>query len=283
MGGSEVGGLNVLDGIEEGRSTWWRIPDPGTPELLRSTGCRRTFARHTHDRLGLGVIEAGGLAFRYRGRDVLAPAGEVNLVFPGEVHTGRPAGPEGWSYRMFYLDPTLLLEAARIADPDCVRLPFIAPGVVQDPELAVRLLRLHRLCQDPRSEPLARQAGLGEILGLLLARYGSERPAPRQDREARAVRRAQDFLREAFPRPVQLAELGAVSGLNPFRLVRCFTRELGLPPHAFLVQLRLQHAARLLRGGASPARAAAEAGFADQSHLHRHFVRCFGVTPGAFR
>ena len=283
MGGSEVGGLNVLDGTEEGRSIWWRIPDPGTPELLRTAFCHRSFARHAHDRFGLGVIEAGGLAFHYRGRDVLAPAGGVSLVFPGEVHTGHPAGAEGWSHRMFYLDPELLLEAARIDDPDCARLPFIAPGVVHDPELAVRLLRLHRLCEDPRSEPLARQAGLGEALGILLERYGSERPAPRQDREARAVRRAQAFLREAFPRAIQLEELGEVSGLNPFRLVRCFTRELGLPPHAFLVQLRLQHAARLLRGGSSPARAAAEAGFADQSHLHRHFLKCFGVTPGAFR
>jgi len=286
MGNAGADGLNVLDPDAEGKgggsSAWWCLPDPGTPELLRSARCQRTFARHSHDRFALGALEAGGLAFRYRGRDLLASRGWVNLAYPGEVHDGHPAAPEGWAYRMFYLDPELLLEAARAADPDCRRLPFVAPGAVSDAQLAGRILRLHRLCEDPGAEPLARQAGLGALLGLLLERYGGTRPEPRQDREARAVRRAQDYLREAFPDPVPLAELSAAAGLNPFRLVRCFTRELGLPPHAFLVQLRLAHAARLLRLGTSPARAAAESGFADQSHLHRHFVHCFGVTPGAY-
>jgi AraC-like DNA-binding protein len=82
---------------------------------------------------------------------------------------------------------------------------------------------------------------------------------------------------------VPLAELAAAADLNPFRLVRCFTREFGLPPHAFLLQVRLQRAARLLRRGEPPVLAALEAGFADQSHLHRHFLKCYGVTPGDYR
>jgi AraC-like DNA-binding protein len=275
--------LNVLDPVRGERGAWWRLPDPGGPELLRASYRGRTFARHSHDRFALGVVEAGGLAFRYRGEDVLAPAGWVNLAYPGEAHTGQGAGPEGWSYRMFYLDPGQLLEAAQALDPDQARTPFIGAGAVRDPELAGRILRLHRCCEDPVGEPLARQAGLAALLQLLVARHAAAPPAPRMDREARAARRAREYLAEAFALPIQLEELAAVSGLNRFRLVRCFTREFGLPPHAMLLQLRLQCAAAHLRRGASPARAAAEAGFADQSHLHRHFLRCFGVTPGVYR
>jgi len=40
---------------------------------------------------------------------------------------------------------------------------------------------------------------------------------------------------------------------------------------------------RLLSGGISPARAATEAGFADQAHLNRWFRRYYGVTPGAYQ
>jgi len=283
MGARGAGGLDVLDPIEGERTAWWRVPDPGAPELLRATFRRRSFARHSHDRFALGVVEAGGLAFQYRGQEVLAPAGWVNLAYPGEAHTGRAAGSAGWSYRMFYLDPDLLLQAAQAIDPDWTRIPFIAAGAVDDPELAARTRCLHRLCEDPGAEPLARQAGLADLLRLVVQRHSSERPVPRQDREARAVRRARDYLGDGFTGPIQLAELAALAGLNPFRLVRCFTRELGLPPHAWLVQLRLQAAAALLRRGESPARAAAEAGFADQSHLHRHFLKCYGVTPGAYR
>jgi len=61
-----------------------------------------------------------------------------------------------------------------------------------------------------------------------------------------------------------------------------FKRALGIPPHAFQVQLRLARSQRLLRKGEPLARVAVETGFADQSHFTRSFKRLVGVTPGAY-
>jgi AraC-like DNA-binding protein len=94
---------------------------------------------------------------------------------------------------------------------------------------------------------------------------------------------ARNWIEEAFETSIQLEQLAVLSGMNPFRLVRCFTQTLGLPPHAYLVQVRLRRAADLLRQGVAPARAAAEVGFSDQSHLNRHFRRAFGITPGVYQ
>ena len=52
---------------------------------------------------------------------------------------------------------------------------------------------------------------------------------------------------------------------------------------ASLIELRVRTARRLLIQGATPARAAVEAGFADQAHLTRWFHRYYGITPGAYR
>jgi AraC-like DNA-binding protein len=71
--------------------------------------------------------------------------------------------------------------------------------------------------------------------------------------------------------------------MNPYSLVRAFAREWGVTPHAYLVQARVNRAAAMLRQGVSPATAAAESGFADQSHLNRHFLRHFGISPGVYR
>ena len=71
--------------------------------------------------------------------------------------------------------------------------------------------------------------------------------------------------------------------MSPFALLRAFRGETGLPPHAYLNQLRVRHARRLLDGGLAPAVVAAEAGFADQAHLTRHFKRVMGVPPGAYQ
>jgi len=52
---------------------------------------------------------------------------------------------------------------------------------------------------------------------------------------------------------------------------------------AWLLQQRLGRARALIAAGTPLSEAALACGFADQSHLNRHFVRCFGFTPGAWR
>ena len=265
------------------QASWWRMPDPGAPELLKASFRTRTFARHAHDRFAIGVIEAGGLAFRYRGQEVLAPAGWVNLAFPGEAHSGQAADVRGWTYRMFYLDPGHVAEVARSLDPSAREMPFIPAGAVWDPPLAARLAQLHRCCEAPGSEPFERQARLGLLLQDVLRRHAVFRPDPPLPRCRPEVERARRFLEDRITERVSLDELAALTGMNPYSLVRSFTRELGLPPHAYLVQARARRAADLLRRGVPPVQAALDAGFADQSHLNRQFLRCYGLTPGRFQ
>jgi AraC family transcriptional regulator len=50
----------------------------------------------------------------------------------------------------------------------------------------------------------------------------------------------------------------------------------------YLIDLRVNRAKELLLTGSfSVNQVAAEVGFADQSHLHCHFKRIFGITPKA--
>jgi AraC-like DNA-binding protein len=79
-----------------------------------------------------------------------------------------------------------------------------------------------------------------------------------------------------------LADLARLTGLSPHYLNRLFQRQVGLPPHAYLVQRRLMRARQLIRAGHSPLEASLESGFSDQSHLHRHFKRTHGLTPGQY-
>ena len=123
-----------------------------------------------------------------------------------------------------------------------------------------------------------------DTLALLLARYskaGSDAPAAAQ--EPQAVRRARDYLEARVASDIGLAELAAVAGLSPSRLVRSFKASLGLPPHAYHRYLRVRRAQALLRDGQPVALVAQDCGFVDQSHLTRAFKRHVGVTPGRFR
>ena len=80
-----------------------------------------------------------------------------------------------------------------------------------------------------------------------------------------------------------LDDLARATGVDRFRLSRAFKAAFGLAPHAYLVQLRLAKARRLLAAGQPPALVAMSLGFADQSHMGRWFRRAYGLTPAHYR
>lgn len=77
--------------------------------------------------------------------------------------------------------------------------------------------------------------------------------------------------------------LAQASAVSAGYLARAFRRETGTSLHNFHVLLALHKAKALLRNQASIIEAALDAGFYDQAHLNREFVRTFGMTPAVFR
>jgi AraC family transcriptional regulator len=71
--------------------------------------------------------------------------------------------------------------------------------------------------------------------------------------------------------------------MSPFHMTRVFKRAMGVAPYQYLLQVRVTQARSLISAGGdgrSLAEIATAVGFADQSHLTRHFKRILGITPG---
>ncbi len=262
----------------------WRLPELGHVEMLRAVYRTQTFSRHSHEGFALGVIERGALGFYYRGENVVAPAGAVNLANPDEPHTGHAATDEGWAYRMFYFDASVLQQAAsRLADRNAA-LPFFQSGVLQDDHLAAIIHRLHRDFESAGLARLEMESRFLNLLTLLVSRHADAPPTPGVfGPEPRRIHRAREYIHARYQDDLSLEELSSVAGLSPFHFLRVFRNAVGLPPHAYLMQVRIGEAKRLLTEGRSIASAAVETGFADQSHLTRCFKRITGVTPGHYR
>ena len=77
----------------------------------------RTFARHSHEQFGIGVIRHGAQASHSGRGQVQAQAGQVITVNPGEIHDGAPLGDAGRAWQMLYLDPSVAAEAAASSCP----------------------------------------------------------------------------------------------------------------------------------------------------------------------
>ena len=257
---------------------WYRYPAGPAVELPRHA--------HADYQINLNTDLPAGV--HYRGAfHALAPD-TLAVVMPGEVHRPRDAEDrDGVSSHM-----TLYVTAETLRDASGRRSgPVFRDLAVGDAGLAHRFARLHAALSAPAAT-LDRDVRLVTVLSELVDRHADAeraggptgRPGDRDRGPGghRAVRRARDYLHDHVADNVALADLAAVAGVSPFHLARLFTAALGVPPHAYQVQLRVERAKRLVLRGRSVTDAGHEAGFFDLSHFSRHFKRYVGVSPGAY-
>ncbi|MBI9087150.1 MAG: AraC family transcriptional regulator [Desulfobacterales bacterium] len=262
----------------------WRTEGLDGLDLMRATYVHQRFPRHSHDRFAVGVIESGALGFSYRGENVVASQGAINLANPDEAHTGHAVTDTGWTYRMFYMDTALLQRAADEIAGRPSPYPFFQAGVIMDKTLAQAIHSLHRSLEAAETPLLEKETRLLAMLTGLILRHADAPPLLQPvGRERAAIRRVLAHMRENLGEDLCVEKLASVACLSPFHFIRVFGLETGLPPHTYLIQARVRRAQRLLARGRTIPDAALSTGFSDQSHLSRHFKRITGVTPGQYR
>lgn len=234
--------------------------------------------RHAHEELQLCLsLDLLG-SYWHRGGWHLVPPRGLSVIGPGEVHAARDLDDRAAPSHFL----TVYVGAGELASLTGAPGPPEFPLLVGDQDLYARLVGLHRAHTRPASALERDGAALG-ALGRLVSRHARRPPAAPPPRAPSAVARAREHLLDNVAGNVSLAELGRVAHLSPYHLAREFSREIGLPPHAFQVQARVERARRLLLGGDPVSAVAQDVGFYDESHLHRHFTRIIGVPPGSYR
>jgi AraC-like DNA-binding protein len=229
------------------------------------------------------VVEQGIDEFLCHSTLHAAPEGSVVIINPHEVHTGRSVDAVPLRYRSMYPTVELFCDIAAQLDDRLATLPHFRGPVISDQQLARMLIRAH--CALERAELwLEASCLLTQALGYLIQHY-TERPPHRQaiGNEPAVLRRVKAYLNEHVAEDISLEQLAQTSGFSPFHLIHVFRNATGLAPYEYLINLRIERAKQLLTGQHSIAYIAASLGFYDQSHLHRHFKRIVGVTPGAYR
>lgn len=251
-------------------------------ETLSAHYLRQSFKPHAHDEYMFGVIDGGVHDVWCRGEMNRVPAGTVVTMRPGDVHHGGAGGPGGWHQRMLYVSEAgMRAILADLADHDYAGPLDFRAAFHPRPELARQVSALHRVLHGA-AEPLARDVALDSLMRALLGTLvPATVPEPRHAPDGR-IRDAIDYLRARIDAEVTLDELCAVAGLRRRQTIAAFRRHTGLPPHAWHIQQKIARVRGLLRAGMSATEAAAETGFADQSHMARHFRAIVGVTPGSY-
>jgi AraC-like DNA-binding protein len=258
-------------------------------ELMYGTGITDASpqqATHTHEEYEFAIIEAGIAEGFHKGAYHREGKGTLILNQSGEAHTGRAIKDSQLTIRVLNIASSFLVDVASQITPRYFGFPIFPQFNVIDENLCNHFLTLH--CQLERFERTATarleiDALLTEFLAQLIIRYAEQRRALYAiGSENKAILQTREYLETHYAENVSLETLGHIASLSPFHLNRVFRRDMGVPPHVYLQQVRIRHAKYLLALEMPLAEIAVETGFFDQAHFQRQFKRFVGVTPGHY-
>jgi len=207
----------------------------------------------------------------------------MNVLLPGDFHETVRKRASG-TFQVLLLEPSRVCELLpEVREFERLRFkPAVLPAA---PSFQSRCRHMHALIEDD-AEPLAlEEAAVGLLRGTMTIAGEPELRASlslERHPDCARMRRVSDYLEAHHLESPNLRQLGVLVGNEPSRLVRAFKAATGVTPHQQLIQIRIARARARLARGEPIAAVAADSGFYDQSHFHRHFKAIVGVTPGEY-
>jgi AraC-like DNA-binding protein len=222
--------------------------------------------------------------YNYRGAWHQIPKGSLSIIHPGEVHapSEKTFVPTPAHYWMMSAPPETLQAVALEIQGKPVGLPFFSGPFISDTEIAQIYSHLHFLVEQSAPQ-LEQDSALLSLLTKLIIHHAQEDLAISPLKSARpAIMQVKDFLQAHFAENISLSQLVGISQLSRFHLCRAFHHEIGVAPHTYQIQIRVDYAKRLISQGRPISEVATMTGFYDQSHFGRYFKRITGTKPSYY-
>jgi AraC family transcriptional regulator len=203
----------------------------------------------------------------------------------GESHASRWC--QTYNEVSLIIDPRFVADVVEDGLPTD-RIAFVTRHSVADSVIVdyATTFRAELAADVPTGPLYAETLTVGLVLHLL-ANYGVAKPkvpSPRGKLTSFQLRSVVDFICPQLDKDLSLIALARCARISPFHFARLFRATVGLPPHQFVLRLRLQRATRLITAGQlTLAQIAIECGFHDQPHFTRAFHRIFRMTPAMYR
>ena len=233
------------------------------------------------DHYSISFVDSGEFGLGVRNRFWRLGRGAAFASHPGAVHTyvhfaGVPA------------DTCLTIRFRDGAERELEHHGWLAGTAlvpVLDPGNRLAFLRLQLDRVLTWGSPAALESWTTELIEAVIQPQPAHRLFGEMQlrRHAARIEQARETILLHPDEPRTLASLAASVGMSPFHFARVFRSLMGVAPHRFLRDLRLDRARAMLLDGESVTATCYAVGFGNLSHFIRSFRRRFGTAPSSLR
>jgi len=220
------------------------------------------FKKHFHTAFSIGYIISGAYEIEIEKKKLIIPHGKIKVINPYEVHVASGE----WEYINIMPEIEEIKKLSiDIANKEEIRFE----NIIDDTKALIYLKKLLDSQEELQKD---------ENLTLFLSELIKNHTKSVQVEFSANIKPSLEFVHENFLKDITLEEIAKASNLSKYHFIRIFSRNLGITPYYYLLNLRLEYARSLLET-LPPSIAAFEANFSDQSHFIKAFKKHFGYTP----
>lgn len=262
----------------------WQSPFVDGLDVVESSSHQANYPLHLHEAMEIIWVQNGRGVIECRGRRINLGVGDACVISPYEFHGGGAHASTFIKFCLIHVPQRLMppgFQARYFRTQDgAATLPLkLIPRGCAD-RLLSNLVQSLISDRDLGGQMQTMAAALDALLDLETRYSSTSTFCPSRHP---AIERVQSIIRNHYAEVLNVEALASEVKLNERYLISLFRSATGMPPHQFQIALRVDNARRLLPTVTPLSTIAASSGFADQSHLSRHFKRQYGFTPGAFR
>jgi len=211
----------------------------------------------------------------------------VSHILHGDM-TLMPSGiPSQWSWNSTCDRLDVIISPDMLGDGD--KLAVVDRFLFRDREMEVICHHLHQAVSlGGMADRLYVESLVTQLAVLIRRRHSTASAAlripPSSGLTRNQARRVLDYIESHLSSELTLGELARIAGLSLHHFARMFKRTVGIAPHRYVLERRLERAKGMLRRtGISLVEISLSTGFASQSHFTSTFRRLVGPTPTEFQ
>lgn len=230
---------------------------------------------HLHHGYTISIVESGVLPLNFRELRLDLKPGDFLILGPEVPHSFNLSSQMGeCSYRTVFVKEEFLSGDVRRA----IEEEKSTVSCFSDPALWEDYLNIQRGVEAGSTADIhgiikSSERLLSKMTGNILSRMVVK------SSHILAVRQ---YLKDNFVSVPNIEELAEIAHISPFYLMRLFKEEVGLSPHAYINQLRVNRAKEMMAEGLTLLQITYELGFTDQSHFSKTFLKITGVNPARY-
>lgn len=229
------------------------------------------YGKHFHETLSIGAIVDGEVEYTCKDKTYTLSKNSLAIINPKTIHSCNPKDDKPRSYFMLYVDMDYLKDGFK-------QLSFQNPKL-EDKKLYDMFLFLSNSLLKNDIFYMEKEQVLYSFLENLYNLIDIELIEIKKD----AMKQAQDFMDKSKYENITLDDICKKVGLSKFHFIRFFKLQYHTTPHAYMLNLKINEAKKLLQKGEDISFIAQTLGFFDQSHLNKVFKKHIALTPNEYK